>query len=46
MDFSGIDFAGVGKAILDAAKVGIPVAITILGTKKGINYVLGLIKRA
>jgi len=46
MDWTGVDLSGVGTAIVDGMKVGIPVALSILGIKKGAATVMGWIRKA
>ena len=45
-DFSTIDLAGILPTFLAAVGAGIVVAVSIVAIKKGINWLMGMIKRA
>lgn len=43
---SGLDFTVLATYYLDVVKVGIPVVVSILALKKGIGWILGMVRRA
>lgn len=46
MDLSTVELTGVVTEITNAAKIAIPVALTILGIRKGISWLFGMIRGA
>lgn len=45
-DFSTIDLSAIVPTFMSAVGIGIAVAITIVATKKGISWLMGMVKRA
>lgn len=45
-DFSTIDLGSIVPTFLAAVGVGIAVAVSIVAVKKGINWLMSMVKRA
>lgn len=45
-DFSTIDLSAIVPTFMAAVGVGIAVAVSIVAVKKGISWLMGMIKRA
>lgn len=46
IDLSSIDFSPLTKAISDAVPVALPVVVGVVGIRKAISFVMGLVRGA
>lgn len=45
IDLSGVDFSGLTATITSVVPIALPIVITLLGIRKGISFLMGMVKR-
>lgn len=46
IDFSGVDFSAVTNSIASAIPTVLPIVLTLVGTRKVVSFVMGMLRGA
>lgn len=45
IDLSSVDFSGLTATITSVVPIALPIVVTLLGIRKGISFLIGMVKR-